>query len=256
MYQARGIHMTGFCQQCQWIPVCQWIMITKTRHSVSTSRGHCLRHVLGNNFHLTRSRRLLLDKGCLDRCVWHEKGLAAGCTEIPWERCIISICTHLRTISKKVQQYFQSWFKLIPVISFATQRSYRISCQQSWFCMPSYSPTFSHRLSHTPHPSQGLMTVGLKGSTARLVQWVSTHFVPFRTSAAVSLNFDILDWLVVYLPLWKIWKSVGVMKFPIYGEKTCSKPPTSWSRYVSHVSLDFGWFWYGSILVPWFPGGS
>jgi len=26
-------------------------------------------------------------------------------------------------------------------------------------------------------------------------------------------------WLVVDLPLWKIWKSVGMMKFPIYMEK-------------------------------------
>ena len=25
-------------------------------------------------------------------------------------------------------------------------------------------------------------------------------------------------WLVVYLPLWKIWKSVGMMTFPIYGK--------------------------------------
>ena len=25
-------------------------------------------------------------------------------------------------------------------------------------------------------------------------------------------------WLVVYLPLWKIWKSVGAMRFPIYGK--------------------------------------
>ena len=25
-------------------------------------------------------------------------------------------------------------------------------------------------------------------------------------------------WLVVYLPLWKIWKSVGMMKFPKYGK--------------------------------------
>ena len=31
-------------------------------------------------------------------------------------------------------------------------------------------------------------------------------------------------WLVVYLPLWKIWKSVGMMTF-----KKCSKPPT---RYI------------------------
>ena len=26
------------------------------------------------------------------------------------------------------------------------------------------------------------------------------------------------SWLVVDLPLWKIWKSVGMMKFPIYGK--------------------------------------
>ena len=27
----------------------------------------------------------------------------------------------------------------------------------------------------------------------------------------------VIYWLVVYLPLWKIWKSVGMMTFPIYG---------------------------------------
>ena len=34
-------------------------------------------------------------------------------------------------------------------------------------------------------------------------------------------------WLVVYLPLWKIWKSVGVIIPNIWKNKTCSKPPTS-----------------------------
>ena len=33
-------------------------------------------------------------------------------------------------------------------------------------------------------------------------------------------------WLVVYLPLWKIWTSIGMMTFPIYGKiNRCSKPP-------------------------------
>ena len=27
-----------------------------------------------------------------------------------------------------------------------------------------------------------------------------------------------LTWLVVYLPLWKTWKSAGMMTFPIYGK--------------------------------------
>jgi hypothetical protein len=30
-----------------------------------------------------------------------------------------------------------------------------------------------------------------------------------------NLNMVLEYWLVVYLPLWKIWKSVGMMKFPI-----------------------------------------
>ena len=33
-------------------------------------------------------------------------------------------------------------------------------------------------------------------------------------------------WLVVYLPLWKIWKSVGVIILNIWKNKKCSKAPT------------------------------
>ena len=43
----------------------------------------------------------------------------------------------------------------------------------------------------------------------------------FGESAGFILDFPIIvsyDWLVVYLPLWNIWKSVGIMKFPIYGK--------------------------------------
>ena len=40
--------------------------------------------------------------------------------------------------------------------------------------------------------------------------------------------FDIICLVVEFQPLWKIWKSVGMMTFPIYGKiKKCSKPPTS-----------------------------
>ena len=28
--------------------------------------------------------------------------------------------------------------------------------------------------------------------------------------------YTYMSWLVVYLPLWKIWKSIGMMTFPIY----------------------------------------
>ena len=46
-----------------------------------------------------------------------------------------------------------------------------------------------------------------------------------------NLEFHQNPWsetcLVVDLPLRKIWTSIGMMTFPIYG-KTCSKPPTSY----------------------------
>ena len=41
----------------------------------------------------------------------------------------------------------------------------------------------------------------------------------------------IIIWLVVYLPLWKIWKSVGMI-IPNIWKKKCSKPPTSNVWYV------------------------
>ena len=46
-------------------------------------------------------------------------------------------------------------------------------------------------------------------------------------------------WLVVEPPLWKIWKSVG-MKFPIYGEKECSKP---WTRNLLLGGLRYDSIW-------------
>ena len=44
------------------------------------------------------------------------------------------------------------------------------------------------------------------------------------TSLYYASLFNIF-WLVVYLPLWNIWKSVGIIISNIYGKK-CSKPPT------------------------------
>ena len=50
--------------------------------------------------------------------------------------------------------------------------------------------------------------------------------------------FARMIWLVIDLPLWKIWKAVGMMTFPIYTKnKKCSKPPTSYCA--SGIFLDF-----------------
>ena len=68
-----------------------------------------------------------------------------------------------------------------------------------------------------------------------------------------------INWLVLYLPLWKIWKLVGMMTFPTeWKNKTCSKPPTSkrsvlvlgWHGSKSHVHwTDF--FMPSSSLQQW-----
>ena len=43
-----------------------------------------------------------------------------------------------------------------------------------------------------------------------------------------SYFMAIYYWSVVGPPLWKIWKSIGMMRFPIYGkiQKMATKPPT------------------------------
>ena len=52
-------------------------------------------------------------------------------------------------------------------------------------------------------------------------------------------------WLVVYLPLWKIWQSVGIIMPNIWKNKKCSKPPTR-----------LLWLWWSGFLLrpsPWCP---
>ena len=47
--------------------------------------------------------------------------------------------------------------------------------------------------------------------------------VPAATSRFSATHFF---WLLVNLPLWKIWQSVGVTISKIWKKTTCSKPPT------------------------------
>ena len=43
----------------------------------------------------------------------------------------------------------------------------------------------------------------------------------------ISWDWLLICWFVVDLPLWKIWKSVGIIMPNIRKNNTCSKPPTS-----------------------------
>ena len=48
--------------------------------------------------------------------------------------------------------------------------------------------------------------------------WILGIFNPYNHQFIIYQREIILYWLVVYLPVWKIWKSVGMMTFPIYGK--------------------------------------
>ena len=61
-------------------------------------------------------------------------------------------------------------------------------------------------------------------SGKRLHSYRKSPFLIGKPSISIRAIFNsyhiyIYSWLVVYLPLWKIWKSVGMMTFPIYMEK-------------------------------------
>ena len=110
------------------------------------------------------------------------------------------------------------------------------------------------------------------------------HF-PLRGAAELSLQFSlgraegtegtcgpglerILDlswehsWLVVYLPLWKIRKSVGIINPNIWKNKKCSKPPTPDPTYILLPSSYQTWQYmvmeipglYGVFPMNWLRG--
>ena len=65
------------------------------------------------------------------------------------------------------------------------------------------------------------------------------------------------SWLVVYLPLWKIWKSMGRIFPDIMGNIKCSKPPTSQFRSLCHSAGSNLWTlesW--NRVVPRYRGGK
>ena len=63
-----------------------------------------------------------------------------------------------------------------------------------------------------------------KSKVIQDLQWC--HGCGFQEMGSLSIC------LVVYLPLWKIWKSVGVIVPNVWKNKKCSKPPTSHFPYM------------------------
>ena len=76
------------------------------------------------------------------------------------------------------------------------------------------SPCGSHVTIRAPHLAS--LDPGIGGTFAWTLGWPWMTQTGRRLNA---LNSQSTYWLVVYLPLWKIWKSAGIMTFPIYGKK-------------------------------------
>ena len=60
---------------------------------------------------------------------------------------------------------------------------------------------------------------------------------------------DLCIWLVVYQPLWKIWKSIGTIIPNIWKNKTCSKPPTRQDKNCHCSTLQLS-FLYNGLEQP------
>ena len=65
-----------------------------------------------------------------------------------------------------------------------------------------------------------------------------------------------INWLVVYLPLWKIWKSVGMIIPNTWKNKKCSKPPTrliwsSPSQFGIHAPSSWPFFFGRHVAGSW-----
>ena len=77
---------------------------------------------------------------------------------------------------------------------------------------------------HGATGSSGAREVGARDEPE--TGWWYTIPIPLIFSMVDTYYLPIIYWFVVYLPLWNIWESLGMMNFPIYGKKSCSKPPT------------------------------
>ena len=67
-------------------------------------------------------------------------------------------------------------------------------------------------------------------------------------------TYSNIIWLVVEPPLWKIWKTVGMMKFPIYGKYIINVPVTTNQLYSTLAVSRSNWnrvFLKLGMAIPW-----
>ena len=91
------------------------------------------------------------------------------------------------------------------------------------------------QLDETPHPA----CTGCRNRRNR-TPWRSELFLDRRTFCCSLLSKTTnLVWLVVDLPLWKIWKSNGSIIPNIWNNKKGSKPPTSYNRNIMGIEYEY-----------------
>ena len=135
-----------------------------------------------------------------------------------------------------------------------------------------YKPNWNRGGMKIVHPSSSWFELVRWGPDFRGLVW---KVVEMRQASSWVL---IIIWLVVGPPLWKIWTSFGMMRFPRYGKikLMATKPPTSYSKTIATHSAGgfhhiagispnygsaFGVYWdmlwiAGYELHPkWNPGG-
>ena len=100
---------------------------------------------------------------------------------------------------------------------------------------------------------QGMSNMGcLRIEILVLLEQLLAMATPIQVSLAATSYWIMRSnciWLVVYLPLWKIWRSIGMMAFPIYGKK-CSKSPIRCCRSFCY-RRDATWCCQQNPLCPW-----
>ena len=148
-------------------------------------------------------------------------------SSVPKPTCLLNTGWHWMVKSMILLGWFLDYDSLQILIRFDdlyNSRTNQIIKQGFWWHGMTGSSTCK-----PPHPS---LSLGASSRALGTSEWLQLFFfrswTGYKSKAWLiagwwmfipqNIGNKQVIWLVVYLPLWKIWKSVGAMKFPIYGK--------------------------------------
>ena len=124
--------------------------------------------------------------------------------------------THLLQCVSPIMSHSPIMYITVYLPHFHVDSSHQDTSQSAW-------PRWSDSQWHPASSPQG-SRLGL----SHLNQW--------------NMSWIMTGWLVVGPPLWKIWKSIGMIIPNIWENKKCSKPPTSYGSWLNYLSKDVSIF--------------